>query len=291
MRSLSIIGLGRAGGALSLALKDDLDIRTLVFRDSPPAVIENVFGSDRFITWQNLSSIDTDILIISTPDQEIRSSADKIATFKNLPSVALHLSGSLSSDELSALRVRGVSVGSMHPLVSLSDPVRGSKNFADAYFCLEGDEIALEAANEIVGVLGGRPFTIDTSLKPFYHASAVMASGHLTALLDSAFEMLTECGLSLEKAREILFPLIDSTIANLRDQPGERALTGPFARGDLDAFHRHLASFEGKLDPKIRDVYLALAARSVDLARRADHRRERLDELSKAISVAKENAE
>lgn len=291
MRSLSIIGLGRAGGSLTLALRGHFDIGTLVYRDATPTVLGKVFEPDHFVAWHDLSSIGSEILIIATPDQEIRRTAETVAALADLPRVALHLSGSLASDELSALRVRGVSIGSMHPLLSLSDPERGAASFVGSYFCLEGDELALRSANEIVGALQGNSFTIETNLKPLYHASAVMASGHLTALLDSAFEMLSKCGMSWNEARKILFPLIDSTIANLREQPAERALTGPFARGDKDAFDRHMASFDGHLDPAIREIYLTLAARSLELARRGGIGEGTFDDFMRAISMAKDNLE
>ena len=281
MRSVSILGIGRAGGALALALdRADVPIGKLIYRSDPPT--EKGLDRQKLVLFDSIKSIESDVLLIATADQDIRSTAESLAQFSDLPSVVLHLSGSLSSDELSRLRVRNVAVGSMHPLVSISDAELGAERFPGAYFCVEGDSNAVASALRIVGLLGGQHFSIETSLKPLYHASAVMASGNVVALFDAAIEMLSKCGLDREQAHRILFPLLQSTVANLAERSTEQALTGPFVRGDSAALERHLAAFEGKIDDSIRSIYLDLAERSVRLAGG-----EHTTDLLTAISMAK----
>jgi predicted short-subunit dehydrogenase-like oxidoreductase (DUF2520 family) len=224
-------------------------------------------------------------LVIATPDPEIFPAATRISPFHRLPKVALHLSGSLSSAELYPLKTRGVAVASMHPLVSISDPVVGADRFEGAYFCVEGDEAAVDTAKELVLAVGGKPFAIETEFKPLYHASAGMASGNVTAVFDVAIEMLSKCGLETSKAHEVLLPLLESAVANLGGQSTEEALTGPFVRGDVDAFLRHLTALEGTAGEDIKRIYLLLAERSVEIAARSSHAR--TDALDEAISIAK----
>lgn len=273
--------MGRAGGALAIALdRSGVSVERLIYRSAPP--VSPPLDPRKLIEIGSLDSVDSDILFIATGDQDIRETAETVSKMARLPRVALHLSGSLSSDELSSLKEFDVAVGSMHPLVSISDPAIGSERFAGAYFCVEGDPIALDAAIEIVETLGGRHFSIDKDLKPLYHASAVMASGNVTALFDAAIEMLAKCGIELDEAHRVLFPLLESTVANLGGQSTREALTGPFVRGDGAALARHLNSFEGRVDDSLRSIYLDLAERSVRLAGGV-----RAPELLSAISVAK----
>jgi predicted short-subunit dehydrogenase-like oxidoreductase (DUF2520 family) len=220
---------------------------------------------EKLVSIDSTTEIYSDVLLIATDDQNIRSTADSFVGSAELPAVALHLSGSLDSSELSGLKAAGVAVGSMHPLVSISDAELGSHRFAGAYFCVEGDAEAVAAAIELVELLGGKHFSIDTRLKPLYHASAVMASGNVTALFDAAIEMLSECGLPRDMAHRILFPLLQSTVSNLADRSTKQALTGPFVRGDIEAFERHLSAFEGTIGNDVRSIYLDLAERSVRL--------------------------
>lgn len=281
MQSVSIVGLGRAGGALAIALqRAGVPILQLIYRAEAP--VEGWIDTQKLVAIESVGSIDSDIVIVATADQDIGSTADALAQIEKLPRVALHLSGSLSSDELISLKEKNVAVGSMHPLVSISDAERGSERFSGAYFCVEGDVVAADAAIRLVETLGGNYFSIETQLKPLYHASAVMASGNVTALFDAAIEMLSECGLTRDRAHRILFPLLQSTVSNLADRSPEQALTGPFVRGDVAALERHLDAFEGTIDEEIRSIYLDLAERSVRLAGG-----EHTSELLTAISMAK----
>ena len=281
MRSVSIVGIGRAGGALAIALdRAAVPVDHLIYRSEPPTT--KALDRNKLISFELLEAIGSDVLLVATADQDIRSAADAIAAIDELPPIALHLSGSLSSEELATLKGKNVAVGSMHPLVSISEPELGSERLNGAYFCVEGDSIAVEAAVQLVEILGGKPFSIETSLKPLYHASAVMASGNVTALFDAAIEMLSKCGIETAQAHRILLPLLQSTVSNLADRSTEQALTGPFVRGDVAALERHLDAFQGTIDDSIRSIYLDLAERSVKLAGG-----EHTAELLAAISVAK----
>jgi predicted short-subunit dehydrogenase-like oxidoreductase (DUF2520 family) len=131
---------------------------------------------------------------------------------------------------------------------------------------VEGDPEAVLFANAIVADLGGFSFSINTSKKALYHASAVMACGHLVALVDAALEMIVECGINRSFAKEILMPLVASTVRNLAHQDAAAALTGPFARGDLGTVERHLAVLKTLPDHRQLQVYALLGDRSLDLA-------------------------
>lgn len=285
MESISILGLGRVGGALAIALRRaSINVDPLIYRVSEPEGL--AYDGARLIAFAELSGIDSDVLVIATADPEIRPTSRLISELRELPAVVLHLSGSLSSDELEDLKTKGVAVGSMHPLVSISEAPLGSERFAGAYFCVEGDRAAVDVAKQIIDVLDGRSFSIETRFKPLYHASAVMASGNVTALFDAAIEMLSTCGLRNDRAHEILLPLLQSTVANLNERSTREALTGPFVRGDTAAFERHLTAFDGVVGSDVTQIYLSLAERSVRLAGVANEK-----DLLEAISVAKRKTE
>jgi predicted short-subunit dehydrogenase-like oxidoreductase (DUF2520 family) len=179
----------------------------------------------------------------------------------------------------------------MHPLVSVSDPVFGAEKFEGAFFCLEGDAPAVKAAREIVAALRGHSFAIETSKKPLYHAAAVTASGHLVALVDAAFEMLSHCGIEGASSKEILLPLIRSTVENLERRDAEDALTGSYARGDHAAIERHLASLSSEVADDVLKIYLDLAERSLAIAGRKGISPEAAGKIRSLISIAKKNTE
>jgi len=176
---------------------------------------------------------------------------------------------SLRSASASLTRRDSLAVGSMHPLAAVSEAHGGAESLRRAFYCVEGDARAVRAARRVVRDLGGRSFTIEPSDKALYHASAVMAAGHVVALFDLAAETLARCGLSEPRAREVLLPLVRSAVANLSALPPERALTGSFARADAETVRRHLRAL-GALDHgDALAVYKVLGERSLELAVRA----------------------
>ncbi len=293
MQKITIIGVGRVGGALAIALsRMGFEIEQLIVRNDKTAnkICEFIKPKPKISTLDEVAEISSEIVFMTTQDFEIENAAQKLAgKIKNSNSVVFHTSGSLSSEILKPLREIGCPTGSIHPLVSISDAVLGAERFADSYFCVEGDADAVETARIIVEKLGGKAFTIETKHKILYHASAVTACGHLVALIDTAIEMLTKCGLDENSAKNTLLPLIKSTVENLEVQSTAEALTGTFARADVKTFEKHLAALNESVSGEAKEIYLQLGARSAHLAERQGANAENLSEILTKISLAKKN--
>lgn len=240
------------------------------------------------------------IILIATADDNLATVAKQLADLftsrltkagrgKNIgPTrrIALHTSGALSSDVLQPLRAVGFALGSLHPLVSISDPLSATEPFHHAFFSVEGDPAAVRLARAIVGKLGGQSFSIASDKKALYHAAAVTSSGHIVALLDIALEMLVRCGLSSKRAQQVLMPLVQSTVANLAEEEPRRALTGPFARGDVATTKRHLVAIQSQKLPSALSAYILLGQRSISLARARHGKRFELDQMARILSDA-----
>jgi predicted short-subunit dehydrogenase-like oxidoreductase (DUF2520 family) len=289
---ISIIGTGRLGGALAIALaKSGYTIENLIARNIEIAekIAENINPKPALLPSNELSKIASDVILITTQDFEIENTAKQLAgELRNKPSV-FHTSGSLSSDVLHILREAGCKTASIHPLVSISDAIRGAERFENGYFCIEGDAESVKIAEKIVADLKGKSFQIATEYKTLYHASAVTVSGHLTALVDVGIEMLRKCGLENAEEQEILLPLIKSTVENLETQTTSEALTGTFARADVKTFENHLKTLRENASPEALEIYLQLGMRSAHLAERQGANREKLREILEKIELAKKN--
>lgn len=218
---------------------------------------------------------DSDLIIIATPDAAIAPVAKELAAlFGNKAGASarksrtvLHTSGATSSEVLTPLRVAGLAIGSLHPLVSIAEAGSNPEIFRDVHFCVEGDASAVRLARILVKQLGGRSFTIKPKSKPLYHAAAVMTAGHVVALFDLAMLMLRECGLSAREAHRVLSPLLRSTATNLEKNSPSRALTGPYARGDIETARKHLAALQASRLDDANEVYKKLARHSLALGK------------------------
>ena len=255
--TVSLIGLGRLGQALAMALDSaGYPLQALVGRSDKD-------GVDDFARLPP-----SQLFLITTSDDAIAEVAARLAVAKKgrAKQTVLHTSGALSSAALLPLAEAGWHTGSLHPLVSVSEPRAGAKALRGAFYCVEGDRTALSVARSLVKSLHGRSFSIKTESKALYHAAAVMASPHLVALFDLATELLVTSGVDKRTAREILLPLVASTVKNLAAFNAEQALTGTFARGDVTTVKRHLEALSAPELGTAREIYKLLALHSVQLA-------------------------
>jgi predicted short-subunit dehydrogenase-like oxidoreductase (DUF2520 family) len=288
--TVSIIGAGRLGTALARALsRCGYRIEAVVARKARharrAAELSNAHALP--LTSKQLKQLPASrLLFITTPDDAIADTAAQLAALCLEPTrgrIALHASGALSSAVLEDLRNAGFAVGSMHPLVSVSEPVQGALSLREAYYCIEGDRAASRLARRIVRDLGAQSFTVSAEDKALYHAAAVMSSGHLTALFDLATKMLARCGLTESRARAVLLPLVRSTVENLATLTPARALTGTFARADLATMRRHLAAIRSQADAEALAAYVLLGERSLRLAERNGVDEEALREMARVL--------
>ena len=284
--SISIVGAGRLGLALGLALKDAGYLIDLVVTRRPSSakragVILHAAAAhvgrkplfDLPLRYAELLAR-TDVIIIATPDDSIAQIAVELGkllqsektTRHPSTSVVMHTSGALTSRVLQPLQQLGFSTASLHPLISISDSSRGAEAVSCAYISLEGDAAAIRLAKRLMSDLGGDTFVIKAKHKPLYHAAALMASPNLTALFDVSAEMMTRCGLSMHDALQVLLPLVRSTVDNLAHQKPARALTGTFKRGDIGTIKKHLDAIASQRLTDALIAYAVLGKRSVKLS-------------------------
>ena len=287
---VSIIGIGRLGGALALALSEEsFEIESLIARDREKAknIADLISPPPQILSPEEQENIASEIIFIATQDFEIENAAENLAEKLQNKPVVFHTSGALSSEILQSLKSLGCAVGSLHPLVSISDSVLGKERFRNAYFCIEGDAKAVEAAENIVEKLGGNSFSIGAEYKTLYHAAAVMAAGHLVALIDTAIEALSKCGLSKTQSQKILLPLVESGVENLKTQTPSEALTGTFARADVETLKKHIKALRENVSEKTLETYLQLGERSTHLAEQRGASASKLSEMRDEIMLAK----
>ena len=270
--TVSLIGPGRLGIALALGLRSaGYEIVALVGRSRPKlrTGAKGLDASGRLLVIKELEEASIgDLIIVAVPDDQIAAVAGYLAKIKTprRPTV-LHTSGALSSKVLASLAAKGWHTGSIHPLASVSDPVGGVEALRNAYWCVEGDATATRVARRIVRDLGARDFSIDAKDKPVYHAAAVMSSGNVVALFDVALDMLERCGVTRREAQKILLPLLQSTAVNLSRADPKNAITGTFARGDLETVKLHLTALREKHLDEALSVYRLLGEHALKIVR------------------------
>ena len=82
-------------------------------------------------------------------------------------------------------------------------------------------------------------------------------------------------------------PLVKSTVQNLGEQSTASALTGTFARADIETFVRHLQVLNTSVSDELLEIYLLLGERSLELAAKQGISAARIDKLRAKVSIAK----
>jgi predicted short-subunit dehydrogenase-like oxidoreductase (DUF2520 family) len=271
--TISIIGAGRVGQAFAIALRScGYPLVALVARHRQKAEKAALLVGGkrpRTLAANQLQELPpADLILIATPDDAIAETAEKLSRLwrGERRGTVLHTSGALSSEVLIPLRAAGFQTGSIHPLVSISEPVAGAAALRGAFYCLEGTTKAKTLAQGIVKDLAGTSFTIKPEDKALYHAAAVMAAPHLIALFDVALELLSSCGLNKKQAQKVFMPLLESIVNNLQTSTPEQSLTGTFARGDIATVRKHLEALTDARVPQALEVYKLLGRHALQLA-------------------------
>lgn len=265
---IGIIGAGRAGSALALALRN-AGHRLAGVADRAP---ERAAALAALVQAPDLSPAGvarrSEVIFLSVPDAAIAGAAADLA--RELAGTRerffFHLSGAHPAGLLEPLSAHG-RIGSLHPLLALAEAESGADMLRRCTYAFEGDPVAGEIARKIVAGLGGRFITIEPGAKPRYHAAAVLASNCLVGLADIALELYGTLGLSREEAGLALGPLLRATLANLERLGPEAALTGPISRGDAATVRGHLRELAGM--PMAGEVYRALGRAVLRLAARS----------------------
>jgi predicted short-subunit dehydrogenase-like oxidoreductase (DUF2520 family) len=228
---LAIIGRGRLGHAMAIALKQaGLDVDGPFGRGALPSEV--------------------DAVLLCVPDAEIAAAA---AVLSPGPLVG-HCSGAAGLDRLAPHEAF-----SLHPLMTVTD--RGA-SFRGAGAAIAGSTArALEFAEQVATALGMHPVHIAHDDRVAYHAAASMASNFLVTLEAAAERLAADSGVG----RDHLVPLVRATVENWAALGPHGALTGPVVRGDEATIEAQRAAVAERT-PELIELFDALVAATRALA-------------------------
>jgi predicted short-subunit dehydrogenase-like oxidoreductase (DUF2520 family) len=268
MKKIVILGAGRLGCSLGLALKASgyrLAAITCAHKSSAQQSCRILDLPSLYLQPEEAVP-QGNFIFICVPDSQIRPLVKKLSRVDLDWSgrFIYQTSGLLDSSVLRPLKKLGARVASFHPVQSFSRKKTPPAHWKNIFITLEGDEEAIAAAREIIQRIGARPIRLDSINKALYHTACSLASNSLVSLISLALDLLERAGLEKSLALEALKPLIDGTWKNLKRSGPAEALTGPIVRGDLMTVREHLKAL--KAFPLAREIYQRLGLLALELA-------------------------
>ncbi len=255
---VTIIGVGRLGSALIKALhKTHYTIVGLIDHNLTRAEQIAAYVNAEMFSDTIFNLLDAGIIFISVPDDEIASVVSDLKIHferKRFSKFVFHTSGVLTSDVFDPLRKYGVAGASFHPIQTFAGEVDDWKKFRNIYFGVEGDPTAIEKASQMIRDLKSHKIIIPKKFRSLYHLDCTIASNYMVSLMVPVVDLFEEMNFSEQETLKILFPLLSTTLSNLRSNGIEGALTGPISRGDIGTIKKHLEILSDKF-PAYKSMY------------------------------------
>ncbi len=274
---ITIVGPGALGNALlqffinhNYRIHSVWDRSSIHFYDNSSKISDKK-RSDTEIEEKDLGST----LILTVPDDQIRLVSEYLSNsqVKWDHKRVIHCSGNLMSDECLALKNRGASVASMHPIQTFTRG-DGAEKLENIYISLEGDKSLTSDLTDMIKEMGAHPLNLNPEQKRSVHLAAVIACNYLVTLLSRSEQVLKDAELDVNL--NILEPLISQTIVNIFKKGINDSLTGPIARGDITTVEQHLEMIEG--NPSLTLIYKILG----DIAISISEERDSIDKLTQS---------
>lgn len=252
---VTIVGVGRVGGALARRL-----------RDAGRSVVE-VRRND-FDAWSSSATAIGDVLVIAVKDSVLRSVVETIAARRGAAltrTLVVHVNGSLGVDILAPCRDAGAMTAAAHPFQTFGDDDPSALDGIG--WGVECDEASWTACRTFVESSGGRPVRLKgmtPERKRVYHASAVAASNFTYAAYELGRRLAEAAGIP---ADIFLAPIMERTQRNAVDALEKGlpfAMTGPVVRGDAEGVRLQLEAIPRELRDVYRHCSLALLATAAD---------------------------
>jgi hypothetical protein len=117
-------------------------------------------------------------------------------------------------------------------------------------------------AEALVVEMGGDPVWVAEEHRGLYHAALANGSNHMVTLVAQTLDLLSHAG--VEDPVRLVSPLLHATLDNAL-RAGDRALTGPVARGDSGTVNLHVAEI-GAVSREAQAAYIAMARLTADRA-------------------------
>ncbi|WP_083940153.1 Rossmann-like and DUF2520 domain-containing protein [Saccharomonospora saliphila] len=211
-----------------------------------------------------------DLVLLALPDDALGPMAQGLAgagAFRP-GQIVVHTSGAHGVEILRPAAEAGALPLALHPVMTFTGAPEDLQRMASCSVgvtAATGDEAAFNVGEALTMEMGGEPVRIPEAARPLYHAALAHGANHLTTLVADCVELLRDSGVG--DPERLLGPLLSAALDNVL-RTGDRALTGPVARGDAGTVGTHLRVL-AEHAPELEQTYATLARRTVARASRA----------------------
>jgi predicted short-subunit dehydrogenase-like oxidoreductase (DUF2520 family) len=260
-----IIGAGKVATVLAKAISELYPLKWILARNNKAAtklldhidkkadIISSVHGIDQL----------PDVVLICVPDPQIELVSKALA--ENFQAELkgkriFHCSGILDRAALKSLDAWGARTASAHPFQTFfAEDDNILENVGWGIDCTQSDT---GFYRKLVNDLRGKAFFFKSGQiekKALYHASAVAASNFLGSAIAFAADLAELAGIDPKDFIKTIVKTSSENNFDSMEKNAQAAITGPVARGDLEAVKKHIDLLEQDKSALKQYIYFALA--------------------------------
>jgi predicted short-subunit dehydrogenase-like oxidoreductase (DUF2520 family) len=211
-----------------------------------------------------------DLVLLALPDDALAGMVRGFAAAGALRpgQIVVHTCGAHGVEVLRPAVDHGALPLALHPVMTFTGRAEDLERITTCCFgvtAADADEAAWSVGEALVVEMGAEPVRVPEAARPLYHTALAHGANHLVTLVAEAADLLRRAG--VESPERMLGPLLSAALDNAL-RHGDRALTGPVARGDAGTVRAHLRVL-AEHAPDMLPGYRALAARTASRAEQA----------------------
>lgn len=278
---VGIVSGGRVGTALGAALEraEHVVVACSAISAASRRLVERRLPDTAVLPVPDVAD-SAELLLLAVPDSELAGLIGGLAATGAVRpgTIVAHTSGANGVGILAPLAVQGCTPLAVHPAMTFTGGDEDVARLADACFAVTAaDETGYAVAQSLVLEMGGEPFRVREESRTLYHAALAHGSNHIVTLVADSLAVLRRALAGDELlgqeivsdapgglAERIIAPLAAAALENTLHR-GQKALTGPVARGDAAGVSAHLAALEA-MEPDLAQAYCADSLRTAQRA-------------------------
>ncbi|WP_425458479.1 Rossmann-like and DUF2520 domain-containing protein [Amycolatopsis rhizosphaerae] len=208
-----------------------------------------------------------DLVLLAVPDDVLAGLVSGLAATGawRAGQIVIHTSGAHGVSVLRPAAEAGALPLALHPVMTFTGREEDLQRMAACTVGVTaepGNEAAWNVGEALTVEMGAEPVRVPEPARPLYHAALAHGANHLVTLVADCVDLLAGAGIA--HPERMLGPLLSAALDNVL-RHGDRALTGPVARGDTGTVRKHLDVLTDQT-PDATDCYTVLARRTAERA-------------------------
>jgi predicted short-subunit dehydrogenase-like oxidoreductase (DUF2520 family) len=256
--AVGVVSAGRVGAVLGAALEQagHRVVAVAAVSEQSRDRAARLLGSSPILPVDEVAAA-AELLLLAVPDDALTDLVIGLANARVVRKGALvaHTSGAHGIGVLEPLTAAGALPLALHPVMTFAGTAVDLQRLDGACFGATASEELRPVAEALVIEVGSEPVWIPEERRTTYHAGLAFGANNLVTLVAEASDLLARAG--VDDPQRLLGPLLGAALDNsLRS--GDRALTGPVARGDAQTVAAHIRAIAADA-PQARAAYVEMS--------------------------------